>query len=188
MPQSDRLLLGVIAGAKGIKGEVKVKTFTEIPEDIVSYGSLENKTGSVQYKIKLVGLSKGMPVIRVGGVSDRNQAEALKGTELYVSRDKLPVTEGDDEFYHADLIDLDAVFEDGTHFGKVVRAYDFGAGDMLEVLPTGKSDKSAVLVPFTMEMVPTIDLEAGQVVLSLSDDFFVVPENEGAGENTKDEK
>ncbi|MBL4905863.1 MAG: ribosome maturation factor RimM [Sneathiella sp.] len=188
MPQSGRLLLGVIAGAKGIKGEVKVKTFTEVPEGITSYGTLENKSGSTQYKVKLVGFSKGLPVVRVAGVSDRNQAEALKGTELYVSRDKLPDTEGDDEFYHTDLIGLDAVFEDGTKFGIILRVHDFGAGDMLEITPEGESVKSTVLVPFTIEMVPTVDIAAGQVVLSLSDDFFSVPDRDPDVKDAEDEK
>lgn len=188
MPQSDRLLLGVIAGPKGIKGEVKVKTFTESPEDIVSYGPLEDKTGTQSYVLKFVGFSKGMPVVRVKGISDRNQAEAFKGTELYISRDRLPETESDDEFYHADLIGLDAVFEDGTHFGKILRLFDFGAGDMLEIQPEGKSANSAILVPFTLEMVPVVDLDAGQVVLSLSDDFFEVPERDAEIEGSKGEK
>ncbi len=188
MPQSDRLLLGVVAGARGIKGEVKVKTFTGSPEDIVSYGALENKTGTTQYKVKLVGFSKGIPVVRIGGVSDRNQAEALRGTELYISRDKLPDTEGDDEFYHTDLIDLDAVFEDGTKFGTILRLHDFGAGDLLEVVPEGKGPKSAVFIPFTNEMVPTVDLKAGQVVLSLSDDFFSVPDRDPEVKDEKDEE
>lgn len=188
MPQSDRLLLGVIAGPRGIKGEVKVKTFTGSPEDIAAYGSLENKTGTSRYDIKLVGFSKGIPVIRVGGISDRNQAEALKGTELYISREKLPETVGDDEFYHADLIGLDAVFEDGTIFGKILRLHDFGAGDMLEIVPDGKGEKAAIFVPFTTEMVPTIDLDAGQVVLSLSDDFFSVPERDTEEKDAKDKE
>lgn len=186
--QSDRLLLGVIAGAKGIKGEVKVKTFTEVPEGIAAYGSLEDKTGTKSYDVKLVGFSKGIPVVRIAGISDRNQAEALKGTELYVSRDKLPETEGDDEFYHADLIGLDAVLEDGTRFGKILRLFDFGAGDMLEIVPEGKGEKSAILVPFTLEMVPNIDLKAGQVNLSLSDDFFLVPDRDPEVKDEKDEK
>ncbi|MBL4739695.1 MAG: 16S rRNA processing protein RimM [Sneathiella sp.] len=186
MPQSGRLLLGVISGVKGIKGEVKIKTFTGSPEDIVSYGPLENKAATVKYKLSFVGFSKGSPVVRIKGVSDRNQAEALKGTELYVDRDKLPEIESDDEFYHADLIDLDAVFEDGTKYGKILRLHDFGAGDMLEIVPDGKSDKSAILVPFTTEMVPTVDIGAGQVVLNLSDDFFEVPERDTPSDDTRD--
>ena len=187
MPQSDRLLLGVVAGPRGIKGEMKVKTFTGNPEDIASYGSLENEAGTQSYKIKLVGFSKGIPVIRIKGVADRNQAEAFKGTELYISRDRLPETESD-EFYHTDLIGLDAIFEDGTIFGKILRLFDFGAGDMLEVVPDGKGAKSSIFVPFTLEMVPTVDLDAGHVVLSLSDDFFEVPDRDPEIQGSKDEQ
>jgi len=176
MPQSDKLLLGVIAGARGIKGEVKVKTFTEVPEDIANYGPLEDASGANSFALKTVGVSKGLPVVRIKGITDRNQAEALKGTELYVSRDKLPEVKEENEYYHADLIGLQAVFKDGTGFGKVLRLHGFGAGDMLEILPDGKAEKASILVPFTMEMVPEVNIEAGQVILDLSDDFFEIPE------------
>ncbi|MFT6556719.1 ribosome maturation factor RimM [Sneathiella sp.] len=182
----DRLLLGVIAGPRGIRGEMKVKTFTENPEDIAAYGQLESKDGKVKYKLSLQGFSKAIPVVRIKGVTTRNEAEALKGTELYVTRDKLPKTDGDDEFYHADLIGLDAVLEDGSKFGSIFRVFEFGAGDMLEIIPEGKSAKAAILVPFTLEMVPAVDLEKGHVVLSLSDDFFDVPEKEVSSEKKED--
>ncbi|WP_373084256.1 ribosome maturation factor RimM [Sneathiella sp.] len=176
MPHEGYLLLGVIAGAKGIRGEVKIKSFTENPEDITAYGPLKNATGTITYDMKVVGLSKGLPVVRIKGISDRTQAEALKGTELYVSREMFPETSGEDEFYHADLIGLQVVFADGTRFGKILRAHDFGAGDMLEILPDGKSEKAAVLVPFTQEMVPEVDLDRGTVTVELGEDFFDVPE------------
>ncbi|GLQ07833.1 ribosome maturation factor RimM [Sneathiella chinensis] len=176
MPQSGRLLLGVIVGPRGIRGEVKVKTFTEHPEDIVAYGPLEDATGKTCFNLELVGFAKSTPVVRIKGVADRNKAEALKGTELYVSRDVLPETEDADEFYHADLIGLDAVFEDGTRYGKILRVCDFGAGDMLEIVPEGQRSKAGVFIPFTREMVPVIDLEAGRVVLDLPEDFFAEPE------------
>ena len=176
MSASDRLLLGVIVGAKGIKGEVKVKSFTQNPEDIAAYGPLKDASGAITYQLKVVGLSKGLPVVRIKGISDRNGAEALKGTELYVGRDKLPETTEDDEYYHADLIGLQAVFRDGTTFGTILRLHDFGAGDMLEIVPDGKSEKGAVLVPFTAEMVPEVNIAKGQVVVELGDDFFDTPE------------
>ena len=187
MTQSDRLLLGVIAGPKGIKGEMKVKSFTEIPEDIVSYGLLEDKTGNTQFIVTLVGTSKNLPVIRIKGVVDRNQAEALKGQELYISREKLPGTDDADEFYHTDLIGLDVIEEDGSKYGEVLRLYDFGGGDMLEIKPEKKGAKSTVLVPFTKEMVPTVDLAARQVTINLSDDFFDIPEPEKVEKDELDE-
>lgn len=177
MPQPGDLLLGVIVGARGIRGEVKIKSFTENPEDIAAYGPLKNATGSATYQLKVVALSKGLPVVRIKGISDRNEAEALKGTELYVARDRLPETEDEDEYYHADLVGLAAIFTDGRQFGKILRLHDFGAGDMLEILPDGKSAKAAVLVPFTREMVPEVDIVGGRVTLDLDEDFFEIPEN-----------
>lgn len=129
------------------------------------------------YKLKVIGLSKGLPVVRIKGISDRNQAEALKGTELYVLRSDLPDVTDEDEFYYADLVGMQAVFKDGECFGIIARVHDFGAGDMLEIIPDGKSESSSVLVPFTMEMVPEVKMAAGQVILDLSDDFFDVPKD-----------
>ncbi|WP_169566214.1 ribosome maturation factor RimM [Sneathiella limimaris] len=180
MSQSDRLLLGVITGAKGIRGELKVKSFTEFPEDIAAYGPLENKTGETTFDVSLVGMSKSQPVIRIKGVTDRNQAEALKGQELYVPRDRLPEIEEEDAFYHTDLVGLDVINEDGNRFGRILRLNDFGGGDILEIVPEGKGKKSSVLVPFTKEMVPVVDLEKGHIVVNLPDDFFEVPDKEPA--------
>ena len=177
MPQAGMLLLGVIVGAKGIKGELKVKSFTENPEDIVAYGPLQDQSGKATYKLKVVGLSKGLPVVRIKGISDRNAAEALKGTELYVTRDRLPDTKEEEEYYHADLIGLPVFFRDGTKFGTILRLHDFGAGDMLEIVPENKGDKSAVLIPFTVEMVPEVDIAGGRIVVELSEDFFENPES-----------
>jgi 16S rRNA processing protein RimM len=178
MTLSDRLLLGVIAGPRGIKGEMKVKSFTGQPEDIAAYGTLVDETGETSFKVKLVGMTKGLPVIRIKGVVDRNQAEALKGQELYISRDKLPKTDDDDEFYYTDLIGLTVQTADGDIFGKILRLENFGAGDVLEIQPEGKGAKAAILIPFTKEMVPTIDIAGGFVVIDLPDDFFVVPKRE----------
>ena len=178
MSQSDRLLLGVIAGPRGIKGELKVKSFTEIPEDIAAYGPLESKDGEKTFHVKLIGTSKNLPVIRIKGVSDRNMAEALKGQELYISRDKLPKVLDEDEFYHTDLVGLNVIFADGTHYGEILRLYDFGGGDIVEIKPDGKGAKASVLVPFTKEMVPTVDMTKGHIVIDLPDDFFEVPPKE----------
>jgi 16S rRNA processing protein RimM len=177
--------MGVIAGPKGIKGEVKVKSFTEFPADIASYGPLENRDGTVSYTLTYVGQSKLVPVVRIKGVTDRNQAEALKGTELYMARDMLPEPEDAEEYYHADLIGLAAVFKDGARFGKVLRVFEFGAGDMLEVMPDGGGAGGAVLIPFTREMVPEVDVQAGRVVLELPEDFFDMPERDDTGQDEK---
>tara|TARA_R100000005_G_scaffold95557_2_gene77524 strand:- start:21782 stop:22321 length:540 start_codon:yes stop_codon:yes gene_type:complete len=169
------LLLGVIVGAKGIRGEVKIKSFTEAPEDIAAYGPLQDASGKTTFDIKVVGLSKGLPVVRIAGISDRNAAEALKGTELFVARERLPETEDAEEYYHADLIGLSVFFKEGTKFGTVLRLFDFGAGDMLEIVPQGKGAREAVLVPFTAEMVPEVDVAGGRMVIEPGEDFFLVP-------------
>lgn len=184
MSHEDRLLMGVIVGPKGIKGEVRVKSFTEHPEGIGVYGVLTDASGQTTYKIKVIGLSKGLPVVRIKGISDRNQAETLKGTELYVLRSDLPEVKNEDEFYYADLVGMQAVFKDGESFGIIACVHDFGAGSMLEITPDGKTEKSSVLVPFTMEMVPEVNMAVRQVVLDLGDDFFDIPKDPQSQEHT----
>lgn len=185
MSQSERLLMGVVTGPRGIRGEVKVKSFTQYPEDIASYGSLTDETGEKTFKVKLVAMAKGQPVLKFKGTNDRNEAEALKGLELYIDKAKLPATEDEDEFYHTDLIGLEVKTKDGDTFGDILRVHDFGAGDMLEIRPEGKGAKAAVLVPFTMEMVPTVDIKGGFVEIDLPEDFFAVPEKEEEKDGSK---
>jgi len=183
VPVAERVLLGVIVGAKGIRGEVKIKSFTEDPENIAAYGPLEDASGKTTFKVKVVGFSKGLPVARIAGISDRTAAEALKGTELYVARERLPETEDGEEYYHADLIGLAVFFRDGTKLGTIERVFDFGAGDMLDVRPdpTSSNVREAVLVPFTAERVPVVDVAGGRVVVDLEDGFFSVPDRRAEG-------
>jgi len=170
--------MGVVAGSRGIRGEVKVKSFTEYPEDIASYGPLTDKTGDKVFHLKLVAMAKGQPVVKFKGVNDRNTADTLKGQELYLERDKLPAPEDEEAFYHTDLIGLEVKTKGGDRFGNILRVFEFGAGDMLEIQPKGKGAKAAVLVPFTIDMVPTVDIEGGFVEIDLPEDFFAVPEKE----------
>lgn len=154
------VLLGVVIGAQGIRGEVKVKTFTGDPEAIGDYGPLSDAKAERRFKLKVRRVAKGDVVIAaIQGIADRNAAEALKGTELYVSRDALPEA-GDGEFYYADLVGLQAVTTDGKPLGAVVAVHNFGAGDMLEVKPEGAA---SVMVPFTDAAVPEVDLGARRV-------------------------
>lgn len=177
MPQNGMICLGVITGVKGIRGEVKIKTFTETPESLTAYGPLYDASGKTVFKVKAVGQAKGQLVARIKGVEDRNKAEALKGTELYVPRDKLPEVDDQDEFYYMDLVGLDVTLQnDGSLFGKVVQVHDFGAGDMLEVRQEGA--KSTVLFPFTKQMVPVVDVKNGQVVVDPPEGFFEIPKGE----------
>lgn len=158
---SGTLLLGVVIGAQGVRGEVKVKTFTADPESLGDYGPLQDAGATKTYPLKVLRLSKGDVVIaRIKGVEDRNAAEAMKGTELYVQRSALPQA-GDGEFYFADLVGLTAVMS-GRVLGRVTAVHNYGAGDMLEV----KTDSGrSAMVPFTDDAVPEVDLVGGRVTV-----------------------
>jgi 16S rRNA processing protein RimM len=153
------VLLGAIAGAHGVKGLVRVKSFAAEPKAIAEYGVLEDKAGH-RVVLTLKGGSNEMLLAQIDGVTDRDQAEKLKGTELYVPRGALPATDAD-EFYYADLVGLEVRLTDGSRFGTVCAVHDFGAGDSLEI----ERDGGEVLVPFTRAAVPTVDIEGGYLVL-----------------------
>lgn len=158
----DRVCLGVIVGARGLKGDVRIKSFTDDPKDIGAYGPVTTDEGA-SLTLDITGEAKGVVIGRIKGVVDRTQVEALKGQRLYVARDVLPAPEDTDEFYHADLIGLTVVDEMETECGTVTAVYDFGGGDMIEVRqPNGP----VVLVPFTLASVPTVNLDAGQLVVT----------------------
>ena len=159
----SRILLGRIVGAHGIRGDVVIHSYAAVPEDIGAYGPLSDKSGTKTFKLSGVrAASKGV-VARVAGVSDRNAAEALKGTELYVARDKLPAAE-EGEFYVADLIGMTAVDAQGHVIGKVVDAPDYGAGSLLEIRKPGVAQTE--LIPFTDAFVPHVDLAARRVTVN----------------------
>jgi 16S rRNA processing protein RimM len=164
MTAEDKVLLGRITGVHGLKGEVKIAAYTGEPEDISSYGTLTSADGAQHFHIAVVRSVKGGTVIAVlRGVSNREEAEKLRGTELYVSRAVLPPPENDDEYYHSDLIGLNAVSQAGETIGKVIAVHNFGAGDLLEVRFEG--ERQAQLIPFENAHVPRVDLAARQVVV-----------------------
>jgi 16S rRNA processing protein RimM len=157
-----RVLMGVITGAHGVRGLVRVKSFTAEPADLAAYGPLEDGQGERRFPLELAGAVKGVLLARVPGVADRNAAERLKGTRLYLARAALP-DPGVEEYYHADLLGLAVVLEDGSPFGTVKAVHDFGAGDSLEI---ERADGSVVLVPFTSATMPVVDIKAGRLVLA----------------------
>jgi 16S rRNA processing protein RimM len=158
---SARLCLGIIVGAHGIRGRLRVKSFTADPEAIAGYGPLSDESGTRRFDLELVGAQKGVLIARIRDVDDRNAAERLKGLRLYVRRADLPPPE-EGEFYEADLIGLVATREDGTVFGTIREVNDFGAGASLEIEdPAGKT----VLVPFTNAAVPVVDIARKRVVV-----------------------
>ncbi len=158
-----RLCLGAIAGAHGVRGDVRLKTFTEDPLGIAAYGPLSSEDGKRRFEIRKLREAKDHVVATVTGIKSREEAIALKGTRLYVDRDKLPDVDEDDTWYHADLIGLEARLENGSVLGKIQAVQDYGAGDLLEIaLAAGGTP---TLLPFTMETVPQVDIKAGFVVI-----------------------
>jgi 16S rRNA processing protein RimM len=153
--------VGVITGAHGVHGALRIKSFTEVPEDVTGYGPLEDETGRRQFDLCIHGFAKGVVIAQVSGIENRDQAQALRGLRLYLSRSALPETTAD-EYYHADLLGLEAVLGDGTPVGRVRAIYDFGAGDTLELVRSGGPP---VLVPFTRAIVPLVELAEGKLVL-----------------------
>jgi 16S rRNA processing protein RimM len=158
---AKRVCLGVVTGPHGVQGALRIKSFTGAPEDVARYGTLTDETGVRRFELRLIGTAKGVVIARLSGVEDRNQAEALRGLRLYLPRSALPQTEAD-EYYHADLIGLEAVLGDGTLVGRIRAVHDFGAGDTLELARPGASP---VMVPFTRAVVPSVELAAGRLVL-----------------------
>jgi 16S rRNA processing protein RimM len=159
---TDDILLGVVIGAQGLSGEVRIKTFTEAPERLGAYGPLRTDQGRVLELAAMRTVKADVVVARFKSIDDRAAAEALAGTKLFVSRDTLPATELD-EFYHADLIGLRAQDSEGRVLGEIRAIHNFGAGDVLEIQ---RDDKSTLLLPFTKEFVPQIHLGDGYVVMS----------------------
>jgi 16S rRNA processing protein RimM len=157
-----RIFIAEITGAHGIRGDVLIRTYTEIPEAVAAYGPLTDATGQRSFTLRIVRVTSKGVVARVGGIDDRNGAEPLRGTKLYVDRAKFPEA-GAAEFYHADLIGLRAVSADGSALGEIVSVQNFGAGDLLELKPIGGSETE--FIPFEDRWVPSVDLEAGTLVI-----------------------
>ncbi len=155
--------LGVITGAMGVQGEVRIKPFTAKPEGIAAYGKVQTEDGSQRFEIKRTRPIKQGVAAKLVGVNDRNSAEALKGTMLYVSRAQLPDDVEEDEFYYTDLVGLKAILVDGQELGMVTAVHDFGAGDLLEVALTATN--KTVLIPFTRQVVPEVDMDAQKVIV-----------------------
>ena len=153
----DRILLGIVAAPHGVRGLVRIRSFTEDPLAVAGYGPLSDESGRKVYQVEALSAARGTVLARIDGIADRNAAELLRGTKLYVDRGKLPAT-SKSEWYEADLIGLPAVGKDGRDWGKVVAFHDFGAGPVMEM-------SSGVMLPFTDEAVPDIDLDGGKVVV-----------------------
>lgn len=160
MPPPGLVCLGALAGAFGVHGEVRLKSFCAEPADIAGFAPLVTEDGRA-FDLTIVRPLKGAFAARLGGVTTREAAEALKGTRLYAPRDRLPAL-GDDEFYHADLIGLAVVDTGGAALGRVRAILEHGAGDILEIARPGQPE---LLLPFTRAVAPTVDIAGGRIVV-----------------------
>jgi 16S rRNA processing protein RimM len=167
---ADRICIGAVGGAFGVRGEVRVKSFTAEPSDLAAYGPVETEDGKQAFTVTLTGqTTKGALIARLSGVATKEQADALRGVRLYVARDRLPALP-DDEFYHADLIGLDVYDTGGALLGRVKSVQNHGASDLLEIQAPGQT--ATVLLPFTHEAVPTVDIASGRIVADPPEGVF----------------
>jgi len=157
---NDRICVAQIGPAHGIRGEVKLKSFTAEPMAVKDYGPLESEDGTRSFAIETLRPAKGHLVARLAGIEDRSAAEALARVRLFVPRDRLPAPAAD-EFYHIDLVGLLAVTAAGEEVGTVAAVHDFGAGDILELRPVGGG--ASMLLPFSETFVPAVDIAGGRI-------------------------
>lgn len=165
---TDKTCVGAIAGSFGVKGEVRLKSFCSQPEAIADYAPLRSEDGR-EFTVKITRQIKNGLAARLSGVSTKEAADALRGTRLYVDRTQLPALP-DDEYYYADLIGLEVLDTGGNRLGKVAAVHNHGAGDLLEV--RGPGLKSGVLLPFTQENVPTVDVNGARIVADPPEGLF----------------
>ncbi len=161
--------VAVITTVHGVHGNVKVKSFTRNPEDFAKFGSLCDSCAKHFFNLRIVGENKGVFIVRIEGVTDRTQAEKLRGLELFVDRDKLPETSAD-EFYYTDLIGMTAKTPEGKILGKVKAVYNFGAGDMLEI------DSVEDFISFSKRNIPDVDLKNRVITVNLPESVKAEPE------------
>ena len=160
------VLLAAVIGAHGLKGEMKVKTFTETPDGLARYRRLHAKDGRVFTLASVKPSKAGEAAVAFAEVVDRNMAEGLKGLELFVARDAMPVT-ADNEYYHADLIGLAAIDEADRIIGTVKAIHNYGAGDVIEI---ARGEGDTVMLPFARDFVPMVDVANGRVVIAVPEE------------------
>jgi 16S rRNA processing protein RimM len=160
---AEKICVARIGAPHGIRGAVKLWTFTEDPLAVMSYGQLKTKDGARSFEVATAREAKDHLVATFKGVVTREDAERLNGVELYIPRDHLPETD-DDEYYHADLIGLAAVDASDRAIGRVIAIHDFGAGTIIEIAPP---EGNTIMLPFTNAVVPTVDLKGGKVIIEM---------------------
>lgn len=163
--KGKRICVAQVGAPHGVRGEMRLKSFTQDPMAVTRYGSLQSEDGAKTFTVEGARrLKDDMLVVRFRSIADRDAAQALRNLRLYVPRDRLPPA-GEDEFYHADLIGLSAVTADGAPFGRVVALHNFGAGDMIEIAPEGGGETA--FLPFTQAVVPQVDIAGGRIVVAV---------------------
>jgi len=160
--RDDRICVGVVVGAHGVKGWVRIKPFTEDPMGIAGYGPVSDEADARSFQVEIAGRAKGVVLARLSGVTDRDAADMLKGQRLYVPRTALPPTEAE-EYYQADLVGLSVELADGTSVGRVAAVDDYGAGPVLTI---ERKDGAPLLLPFARRTVPQVDLAGGRLVVA----------------------
>lgn len=168
-PDETKVLVARFGAAHGVRGEIKLWSFTGDPLAVADYGPLESKDGKRQFVIDTLRPNKDFLVARVDGVDDRNAAEALRNVELYLPRERLPAIDEDDTWYYADLVGLAALAPDGAAIGTVAAVYNFGAGDIVEIAPAAGG--KTLLLPFTEAVVPEVNVKAGRIVVVLPEEI-----------------
>jgi 16S rRNA processing protein RimM len=166
-PPERKICVARIGAAHGVRGAVKLWTFTEDPFAVKAYGSLLTKDGTRHFELTSAREAKDHLVVTFEGIATRDEAERLNGIELYVPREKLPATD-EDEYYHADLVGLAAVTTAGEPLGRVMAIHNFGAGDIIEIAPPSGA---TMLLPFSNAVVPTVDIAGGRVVIALPEEI-----------------
>ncbi len=161
MTHSGKVLLGIVVGVHGLRGAVRIKSFTAKPSDIAAYGEVCDESETRRFRIKILGMTRGAVLATISGIADRNAAEAVRGMQLFVNRAALPPTDKN-EYYHADLIGLAAERIDGTQAGRVAAVHNHGAGDILEIRAP---DGAELLLHFQQQFVPVVDIEGGRIVI-----------------------
>ena len=159
----EKVCVARIGAAHGVRGAVKLWTFTEDPCAVEDYGPLSTKDGARHFEVASARETRDHLVVTFKGVTSRDEAERLNGVELYIPRERLPATE-EDEYYHADLIGLDAVTSANEPLGRVIAIHNFGAGDIIEIAP---ESGMTILLPFSNAVVPIVDIAGGRVVIEL---------------------
>jgi 16S rRNA processing protein RimM len=159
----QRVLVGIVVGAQGVRGRVRIKSFTQDPMAVGAYGPLADEAGKRSFTLRAIGLSRGAVLAEIAGLADRNAAEALKGTKLYVERSALGGTD-EGEYFEADLIGLKAEDGEGRILGRVKALFNFGAGPLVEL--EGEDGKTQLLA-FTDANVPVVDIAGGRIVVNL---------------------